>query len=103
MIDYSKKSFIWGRPVAVSNNGLIFIFKINQARVIHILKLNPKEEYGFTEIKKIDIRNAIMEQIKFEAKSDDPSDRDEVKAKYCLRKGELFSNLLDEKAFLYKN
>ena len=94
-------TFIWGKPVAVSNNGLIYIFKLRQARFVYILKLNPLERYGFTQVKMIDIRKAILDQIKFEANSDDPSDQDVVKEKYGLNKGGLFQNLLEQ--IVYRN
>ena len=49
----------------------------------------------------IDIRKAILDQIKFEANSDDPNDQDKIKEKYGLNKGGLFQNLLEQ--IVYRN
>lgn len=49
------------------------------------MKLNPLAEFGFDEVKKIDIKDAILGQIEFEAGSKDNFMKmEEVKEKYGL-------------------
>ena len=61
-VDYRQKVVAFGKPIAVSNNGLFVLFKPQRTPFVHILALNP-ESLNFTFMKSVNIETAILAYI----------------------------------------
>jgi len=59
-VDYAKQVFVYGPPVAVSNNGQIFIFKKPKSLVLCLFIMTLT---GFVFVKSINVKQAIEQYL----------------------------------------
>ena len=57
-VDFSRQIILYGKPIAVSNNGLVFIFKVQKSEHANILAIDP-QSLDMVHMKKVNIMQAI--------------------------------------------